>query len=424
MHKLKGQAIGGKMRIFKNLFRSLAAVLAVTAAALFFAIAYADMNLSESYFVVEGTQLSIDCQVPITVVADRDESTAKDSAKAVKSEYDVNFKLLGLFPVSKANVNVIDSQTVRVLGTPFGIKLYTDGVLVVKVAEVESVQGTFFPAADAGIAVGDTIKTINGQKIDSNSKIEEIIKGSNGEELTVVFLRDNVIKTVKVKPILSKESGTYQIGVWVRDSTAGIGTLTFYSPATRVLCGLGHGLCDDDTEQLMTVGYGEIVASEIVSVVRGECGTPGELKGRLKSRVLGELLSNDTTGIYAESDGGFDDGELMSVAMKQEVKDGPAYIYTTVDGQAAERYICEIEVRKNHKNDSTHNLTVTITDTKLLEKTGGIVQGMSGSPIIQNGKLIGAVTHVFVNDPKKGYGIFAENMLDKAQSIDEIKSAS
>ena len=416
------------MRKTKIFFRSLAAALAVSVAAVFTAIFYADINLADDYFIVEGTQLSLNCQVPITMVEDdrAPEATSSVSANAVQNEYGVNFKLLGIFPVGSARVNVINSQAVKILGTPFGIKLYTDGVLVVKTEAVDGENGDVNPAADAGIKLGDTIKTIDGVSVSSNEDVADIIEQSGGRELTVVIERENVIKTVKIKPKMSKKSGTYRIGIWVRDSTAGIGTLTFYSPANGIICGLGHGLCDDDTDKLMSVGYGEMVGSEIVSVIKGKSGTPGELKGKLTSELFGELVENNITGVYARSNAGFESGQLVNVAMKQEINDGPACIYATVDGKTTECYTCEVEVRKNHRSDSTHNLIVTITDDRLLELTGGIVQGLSGSPLLQNGKLIGAVTHVLVDDPTKGYAIYAENMLETAQLVSEqqLKEAS
>ncbi len=407
------------MRKVKILIRSLVAALAVVSAAVFTAIAYADTNLAQDYFMVEGTQFNVNCQVPITVNFESAKPSQKNLFEENTQNYKANFKLLGVFPVSSANVSVIDEMSVKVLGTPFGVKIYTDGVLVVGMDAVDGKEGNINPAEESGIKLGDTILSINGQKVASNEDVYNIVSSSEGKELKVKIRREEKEKTVKIKPIFSKSAGIYRIGVWVRDSTAGIGTLTFYSPATNIVCGLGHGICDNDTEKLMSVSSGEIVKAEIVSTVKGMVGSPGELKGKLTETTIGTLVLNSETGVYSECEYNYGNNFLLNVAMKQEIKNGPAYIYTTIDGEQPQNYTCEIEVRPNHESDSTHNMIVTITDERLIDKTGGIAQGMSGSPIIQNGKLIGAVTHVFVNDAKKGYGIFAENMLETASQATE-----
>ena len=365
------------MKKFKKIIHLTSALLAVAVALLFSAIAWADYSLSDNYFVVEGTQFSANCQVPITtefIGVEASQELYVDSRS--KSEYSVNFKLLGLFPVSQANVTVISPTAVRLLGTPFGIKIYTDGVLVIELQNVDGKNGAVNPAKSAGIKVGDTIKSINGKAVYCNEDVAAIVEESCGKEMTLVIEREGVIKSVKLKPVLSQSAGIYRIGAWVRDSTAGIGTLTFYSPATNVVCGLGHGICDDDTKTLMSVKSGELVAADIVSCKKGVSGTPGELKGRLCDSFLGTLLKNDTTGVYAESESDFADSQLMSIAVKQEIENGPAYIYTTVDGDTPQYYTCNIEIRRSFEKENTHNMTVTVTDERLIDKTGGIVQGM------------------------------------------------
>lgn len=364
------------MRKVKILIRSLAAALAVMSAAVFSGIAYADVNLAQEYFMVEGTQFNLNCQVPITVNFESAKPSQKNLFEENTQNYKANFKLLGVFPVSSANVSVIDEMSVKVLGTPFGVKIYTDGVLVVGMGAVDGKEGNINPAEKSGIKLGDTILSINGQKVASNEDVYNIVSGSQGKELKVKIRREENEKTVKIKPIFSQSAGIYRIGVWVRDSTAGIGTLTFYSPATNIVCGLGHGICDNDTEKLMSVSSGEIVTAEIVSTVKGMVGSPGELKGKLTETTLGTLVLNDKTGVYSECEYNYGNDFLLNVAMKQEIKNGPAYIYTTVDGENPQNYTCEIEVRPNHESDSTHNMIVTITDERLIDKTGGIVQGM------------------------------------------------
>ncbi|MBE6766125.1 MAG: SpoIVB peptidase [Ruminococcaceae bacterium] len=414
-------------KVFRIITKATALVMTLFCAIVFTLIIAADKKLSKDYFIVEGNQLNIDCQIPITTEysgARESQSSLVDSGE--KSDYSVNFRLFGVFPVSKANVTVIDNMSVKLLGQPFGIKIYTDGVLVVGMSDVDGEQGNVNPSANAGIKIGDTIKSINGKPMRSNEDVVEIVESSDGSPMTFVVVRDNVIKTITVVPIFSKSAGAYRIGLWVRDSTAGIGTLTFYSPATDIVCGLGHAVCDDDTGQIMSISSGELVSAEIISQKKGAIGAPGELKGRLGNKVLGELLLNCECGVYAKNSIGFDNSELMSIALKQDIKEGEAYIYTTIDGERPEYYTCKVRFNSDNEGEKTQNMVVTVTDKRLIEKTGGIVQGMSGSPIVQDGKLIGAVTHVFVNNPQKGYAIFAENMLLTAQDIktEELNKAS
>ena len=188
------------------------------------------------------------------------------------------------------------------------------------------------------------------------------------------------------------------------------------------MCGLGHAVCDDDTGQIISISGGEMVEARIVSSKKGAIGAPGELKGRLGDKVLGKLRLNCECGVYAENTIDFSDCELLELALKQDIKEGDAYIYTTVEGKTPEYYTCKVKFNSDNSGEKTQNMVVTVTDKRLIEKTGGIVQGMSGSPLLQNGKLIGAVTHVLVDDPTKGYGIFAENMLETAQGVAESNS--
>jgi len=212
-------------------------------------------------------------------------------------------------------------------------------------------------------------------------------------------------------------------GIRVRDSSAGIGTSTFYSPSLNISCGLGHGICDVDTGEILTINSGEAVPANIVSINKSSAGSPGELKGQFLEGSFGKIIANNETGIYF-SDKYEDLNNLKKLAVKQDIKVGDAKIYTCVDGVTPKYYNCKIE-KINYNNNITKNMVIKITDKELLDKTGGIVQGMSGSPIIQNNMLVGAITHVFVNDPTKGYGIFAENMLLSAKnSRTDLEKAS
>ena len=280
---------------------------------------------------------------------------------------------------------------------------------------------------DAGIKKGDYIISVNGKKIYTNEDLSEIVEKSGGEEMEFLISRNSKKMKKRVRALISSETGSYKIGIWIKDSSAGIGTLTFYSPASNVICGLGHGICDDETGELLKLNSGELVTAEIIDVEKGVVGAPGQLEGKFTYDTIGEISLNSKCGVYSYINGKKGYGNYTEIALKQEVKNGKGQILCTIDGNTPELYDCKITVRSSAYLSKTQNLVVTVTDKRLLEKTGGIVQGMSGSPILQNGKLVGAVTHVLVDNPQKGYGIFAENMLETAQSVAEsnkLKDAS
>ena len=284
----------------------------------------------------------------------------------------------------------------------------------------------YIPAVDAGIKIGDYIVSIDSNEVLTNEDVAEFINNSQGKTLDLKIKRDGRIKNVKLTPVLSSEDGTYKAGLWVKDSTAGLGTLTFYSPYNDMICGLGHAMYESNTGTVIDFRKGELVGANIKSVVKGTSGIAGELKGTLTYNTLGRLYENCINGVYGPATCIIDSTNLTEIAHKQDITDGAATIICTVDNEGPKSYSCEINLGNIAVNDTIQNMTVTITDPKLLSITGGIVQGMSGSPIIQNGKLVGVLTHVLIDNPKKGYGIFAESMLETAQSIAEqnLKEAS
>ncbi len=391
--------------------------LAISVTVLSF-VGFLGNNLPKDFNVIKGNKLTINSYFPINAV---------QTGNTTKEKYDVTLKFLGVIPVSNASVNVIDENTVKLLGTPFGIKIYTNGVMVVGITEVDTKNGNKKPAEEAGLLIGDLITKINNKEVLTNEEVALIIEQSEGEKLKIEIVRNNKNQTLYLTPEISLSSNKYKAGIWVRDSSAGIGTQTFFSPKYNCVAGLGHGICDVDTGKLLTINEGQAVDAEILSVQKGKKGSAGELKGRFLNSTIGDLLLNDETGIfYSFKNKNTDFNNLIKVALKQEVVAGDAKIYTTINGKEPHYYNCVIQ--KIRYNDSiTKNMVIKITDSELLDKTGGIVQGMSGSPIIQNGKLIGAVTHVFLNDPTSGYGIFAENMLKDMSEINRknnLKNAS
>ena len=378
-----------------------------------------------SYKINRGQTLELDTRIPVTAVINGAKMSER-SAETVGESLQVDLKIFGLIPFSTVNVEVVDPMYVSVLGNPFGMKIYTEGVLVIETGEVDNGNGIVEPAKLADIKVGDYIKSVNGTPISCNEDLSEFVLNSGGNSLKLEVVRNGKTFNTQITPIMSVE-GIYRVGIWVRDSSAGIGTLTFYSPSTNVVCGLGHGICDSDTNSLLSVHSGELVAAQIVSVDKGSAGTPGELKGKFTYHTIADIALNTDMGVYGNLYGEINTANLTQIALRQDVKEGDAQILCTVEGDTPKLYSCTVKKRNSSYTSETQNLVVTVTDSALINATGGIVQGMSGSPILQNGKLVGAVTHVLVDDPTKGYAIFAENMLETAQSVVEnnkLKDAS
>ena len=415
------------MKFFRIFTKILFFILLSGSIALFSLMFYLTRNIGTEYKIVRGQELKIHSLVPVTAAEKIIHDAAPSATTEMGQSYPVDLKLFGTIPFSTVQVEVVDERKVAVLGHPFGMKLYTDGVLVIDTTEVDGADGAVNPSLRAGLKKGDYILSANGMQITCNEDLSELVGGSSGESIRLQILRDGKRKELDIQPIYSVAGESFRLGVWVRDSSAGIGMLTFYNPSTEVLCGLGHGICDEDTGSLMTVESGEMVLAKIIAVEPGQKGAPGELKGRFTNDSLADIRQNENNGVYGVLKGKIDLSNLVEVALKQEIVDGPAQILCTVDGETPALYSCTVQKRNSSFYESTQNLIVRITDTDLLNKTGGIVQGMSGSPILQNGKLIGAVTHVLVDDPATGYGVFAENMLTTAQSVannNKLKDAS
>jgi len=297
-------------------------------------------------------------------------------------------------------------------GTPFGIKFLTAGVMIVGFNESDSCGVN--PAKEAGLRCNDIILSVGGKELSGSAELSALVEASGGKPLTLRYHRNGADYSTTLTPVFSKEEGKYVTGLYVRDSGAGIGTVTFIVPETGAFGGLGHGICDGETGELIPMQRGSVVGVTISGVVKGLAGSPGEVKGYFSSGKTGTLLGNTECGVY---------GilaklpeklpcEPLPIGLRNTVKEGKATIYCTLDGTAPQEY--DIEISDIHRDSHSNKcFTVKVTDTDLINKTGGIIQGMSGSPIIQNGKLVGAVTHVLINDPTCGYGIFIENMLDQ-----------
>ena len=391
------------------------------------AVGYYHYTLPDQFRVTAGTKLRLN-QTGLSIIdtVNKKEITAS-ALKSANQNYHAQLMLFDAIPIKTVSVKVVQEKLLVPCGTPFGIKMFTNGVMVVGVADIESAGKMINPAAVAGVKVGDIITEVNGKAVTQNSQVAKLIESSAGAPVELSIKRNEETLTATLTPILSDVDGSYKGGLWVRDSTAGIGTVTFYDPSNGSFGGLGHGICDVDTNELMPLRSGDVVSVTISGIVKAQKGRAGELRGYFNNDFpVGQLQANSEGGVYGTLNSSPVSTEAIPLAVKQEVKTGAAQIYTTVDGTTPRPYGIEIESINYQDGTKTKNLVVKVTDPDLLSKTGGIVQGMSGSPIVQNGKLVGAVTHVFVNDPTRGYGILAENMLEISEktSLESTEKAS
>lgn len=417
--------------------RLLVAVLFVNLLGLAFYLYYmVDNQIPDAIRVNVGEEVRMDYQLPVTAnstVEDcqvvrvntqplSENELTLDLSKPFSlrmdatGSYKVALKFLGL-TFKQVSVDVVDETYVMPVGVPVGLYIHTKGVMVLGTGKVTNLDGDVSEPAKSIFKSGDYILNIDGTPIRNTSQALSLIQACGGHPLTFDILRDGMAMTLTANPV-ETAANVYKIGVWLRDDTQGIGTITFVDEKQRFVA-LGHGITDVDTGLLMDISHGMAYSSNILSVVKGEAGTPGEIVGTIdyqsKNRI-GRISANTHCGIFGTLNDEvftYSDEKAVPVAHQQEVEKGAAQILCAVDGQAA-AYDIEIE-KVNYDSDDNKNFVIRVTDEKLLEKTNGILQGMSGSPVIQNGKLVGAVTHVFVNDPMKGYGIFAETMLEQME---------
>lgn len=325
------------------------------------------------------------------------------------------------FPVKNVDIKVLPDFKIIPGGQSIGVKLNTLGVLVVGHHLIETEQGPKSPGEEAGIKVGDIIMEINDQPIQQMRDVAEQVEkaGDKGNSIKIVVLREDKKFETELKPIKAKNEHNYRMGLFIRDSAAGIGTMTFYHPESKKYGALGHVISDMDTKKPIVVHDGQIVRSTVTSIEKGANGSPGEKLARFSNEkdIIGNITRNSPFGIFGELTKEVKNGIIdtpLPIALSSEVKEGPAKILTVVGGDKVQEFDVEVVSSVPQKFPATKGLVIKISDPDLLEKTGGIVQGMSGSPIIQNGKIIGAVTHVFVNDPTSGYGVHIEWMLNEA----------
>lgn len=365
----------------------------VTLAALCWALCLS-ATLPDRYYLAKGSRFSLGDSSLIQTSSNDGYPLSVYSSTG--NTFRMDLKLLGLINIKPVSVQVVDRRVVALCGTPFGIKMVTDGVMVVGTGAVTDCNSrAVSPAQTAGIQEGDIILSINGEKISSKKQLTKLVESSAGQPLSLVVRRGEQLTSLHLSPVRSSLDNSYHLGLWVRDSSAGIGTMTFYDPNNGCFAGLGHAICDVDTGQLMPLSQGEIVEASIIGVHAGKSGSPGQLQGAfVANRSIGSLYTNSYNGVYGRLLSQPVDAQTIPMAQCQEVRQGPVKILTTVSGQKPQLFDACIEKLSLSQDEPTKNMVLRITDPDLLELSGGIVQGMSGSPIIQDGMLVGTVTHV------------------------------
>ncbi len=377
--------------------------------------------------IFEGENISLKTGFGITLNSEDEvlETSANTGEKTINKvgNEKLSINLFDKLFIKDIDVSVLPKTTVVPVGNIAGVKLYTNGVLVVGMSEIEGEDSkTYKPYENTGIEEGDTIVKVNENIITSTDELIERINMSNGEKVNIEYIHDEQTKACSITPVKTSEK-EYKLGLWVRDSAAGVGTVTFYEPSTQSFGALGHGITDIDTGDLLNIASGEFVTAKVLNIKKGEDGNPGKIQGTIEEQeTIGEISKNTEFGIYGKikdiSSLNIDMNKEMEVALRDEIKLGKATILCSLDNRNVEEY--EIEITKIYKENNYNNksMEIKITDERLIEKTGGIIQGMSGSPIIQNGKFVGAVTHVLVNSATEGYAIFGDLMLKQSKEVD------
>ena len=368
-------------------------------------------SIPERIVIFENEKLNLGQIFGITIKENGDSVIQTSNIDNKVEEKTVTLILFNIIDLKDVKVSVVENTKVIPLGNIVGLKIYSDGVLVIGMTEVGGVK----PYEGSNIKEGDLIVSVDNINVTTTKQLIECVNASEGKQIEIKYVRDGEEYTTNIEPIKTSNN-EYKIGLWVRDGAVGIGTATYYNPSNGKIATLGHGIVDVDTDSLITVESGSITNARISKLKKGIEGEPGEIKGSLiEDEVIGSININTQFGIYGNvyytSLLDLNNTEEMEVALIEEIKKGPAKIILALEDGIRKEY--DIEIKKIYKNNTEDNksMLIEITDDELIEKTGGIIQGMSGAPIVQNGKFIGAITHVLINNPKQGYALFGETMI-------------
>lgn len=383
-------------------------------------------NIPDELVAFEGENISMQTLFGVKIKTNSDSiETSSNNNQSIASKSGKTTLEVSLFDnvlVKNVNVDILPKTKVIPVGNIAGVKLYTSGVLVVGMSEIEGEDSKKYkPYENTGIKEGDTIIGIDENKINTTEELVNTVNKSQGNSINVKYIHNNETKECSMSAVKTNSS-EYKLGLWVRDSAAGVGTVTFYDPTSKTFGALGHGITDIDTEELINIASGEFVTTRILNITKGESGNPGKIQGTVENQQnIGSIYKNSKFGIYGTvnnlSSLNIDTSKEMEVALRDEIELGKATILCSLDNQKPQEYNIEIEKIYKENNYNNKSMQIKVTDERLLEKTGGIIQGMSGSPIIQNGKFIGAVTHVLVNNPQEGYAVFGDIMLKQSKEI-------
>lgn len=402
-------------------------ILIISILLFLYAYVYNILTIPSNIVLLEGEKLNIKTIVGLSIKNKDNYQTTLTSSNVGEQaatkigNSSLNLNLFGKLKLKKINVDVIPNTKIIPLGSAIGMKLYTKGVLVVGMSEIESINDTIEkPFENSGIDEGDSIISINNSEVKSTDDVINAVNDSDGNNIKIKYIKNNQILETSIKPVKTKEK--YKIGLWVRDAAAGVGTLTFYEPTTNMFMSLGHGIVDIDTGEIVDISKGELVKANIISIIKGKKDSPGEIRGTINNGItIGKIYKNTNLGVY----GSIEDKQYISqvntnemeVAQRNEIKEGEAKVYCQLDNNSPQEYDIEIEKIYIDNNQNNKSMLIKITDKNLLDKTGGIIQGMSGAPVVQNGKFIGAVTNVLIKDPTQGYAIFGDLLIKQMRDI-------
>ena len=408
----------------KKYFTNILKILTILVLLSIFVYISSIESIPENIVIFEGEKLNLKIAVGLSLDDYETELTASNiNNKKISTTGSNNLQLslFGNIKIKNVSVDVIPKTTVIPIGSSIGMKLYTKGVLVVGMSQIDTDNNTKEkPYENSGIEKGDTIIEVNNNEIGNTDELIEEVNNSNGEAISIKYVRNNQTMQTSITPV--KSDNEYKIGLWVRDAAAGVGTVTFYEPSTGKFAALGHGITDIDTEQIVEIANGELVTANIISINKGEKGKPGEIRGTIDNGYeIGDIYRNTNFGVYGTLKNtkylSIDTSKEMEVATREEIQEGEATILCQLDNSGPKEYKIEIEKIYISNNEDNKSMLIKITDETLIEKTGGIIQGMSGAPIMQNGKFIGAITNVLVNDPTQGYAIFGDMMIKQMREI-------